>query len=180
MRTLCPILEALEARIAPASITVSYADLDGDLVRIKASNGLTAPPPLDATDLTFLGGGTSGQLAVLHLTDPGFEGASIVFTVVKKAVGDGFADVGRIDATGVNLGVVTIKGDLGVVDAGSGVGEALKSLQVRSMGLHGTASQGGGDLESDIAGGIGSVVVSTDVRTLSSKFPAGHLPASVR
>ena len=174
MRTLCPLLEALEARIAPASITVSYADLDGDLVRIKATNGLMAPPPLDATDLTFLGGGgTSGQLAVLHLTDPGFEGASIVFTVVKKAAGDGFADVGRIDATGVNLGVVTIKGDLGVIDAGSGVGEALKSLQVRSMGLHGTALAGGGDLESDIAGGIGSVVVGTDVKEAFIKVFGG-------
>ena len=75
MRTLYSIVEALETRIAPASITVSYADIDGDLVKIKASNALTTPPPLDATDLAFLGGGTSGQLAILHLTDPGFEGA---------------------------------------------------------------------------------------------------------
>jgi hypothetical protein len=158
-------VEALEPRIAPASVTVSYVDVDGDLVKIKASNALPDAPPLDLGDLAFVGDGASGQLALLNLTEAGFDGASVAFTVVKKAGGDGFADVGRIEATGVKLGGVTVKGDLGVIDAGSGTGEALKSLTARSMGLHGLASQGGaGDLQSDISGSVGSLTIISDLQ----------------
>ena len=73
----------------PATVTISYADIDGDLVRIKASNTQLTAPPLDLGDLNFVGGGTSGQLALLDLTDAGFAGASIAFTVVRKTGGDG-------------------------------------------------------------------------------------------
>jgi hypothetical protein len=166
-------IEVLEARIAPASVTISYADLDGDLVKITASNKTQTAPPLDGADLAFVGGGSNGQLATLTLTDAGFAGANILFTVAKKPGGNGLADVGRIDATGVALGTVTVKGDLGVIDAGTGEGEAIKSLTVRSMGLQGTATQGSGDLQSDVSGALGSLKVSTDLKDAFIKVFGG-------
>jgi hypothetical protein len=64
-------IEALETRTAPATLSLTYTDADGDLVKITVSRGGTVAPPLDATDLVFVGGGSSGQLASLDLTDPG-------------------------------------------------------------------------------------------------------------
>lgn len=156
-------IEVLEVRIAPASVFITYTDLDGDLVKIKATNISSVPAPLDLSDLTFVGGGTSGQLAKLDLTDVGFAGASIFFSVTKMPGGNGFADVGRIDATGISLGTVKIKGDLGVLDAGSGIARAVENLAVRSFGLFGIATQGGvGDLTSNLNGSLGSLTVFGD------------------
>src|SRR5687767_9387651 len=111
-------IEPLEFRIAPASVFVTYTDVDGDLVKITATRAGTIAPPLDPTDLTFVSGGASGQLARLNLTDPAFGDVSIVFTVTKKTGGDGLAHVGFIDATGVDLDRVVIRGDLGKIVAG--------------------------------------------------------------
>jgi hypothetical protein len=85
-------IEPLESRIAPASVTVPYTDIDGDLVKITATLPGTALPPLDAGDLAFVPG-KPGQLARLNLTDSGFTGANIVFTVTKAPAGDGLAHV---------------------------------------------------------------------------------------
>lgn len=157
------MIEPLESRVAPASVVVPYTDLDGDLVKIKASNNSSVAPPLDAGDLVFSGGATSGTLERLNLTDIGFAGASITFSVAKKPGGNGLADVGRIDATGIDLGNVTVKGDLGVLDAGSGGAKAVKVLSVRSMGAFGTATQSGnGDVQSDINGAMDALIVNGD------------------
>ncbi|MHA3770753.1 beta strand repeat-containing protein [Verrucomicrobiota bacterium sgz303538] len=160
-------IELLEPRVAPAAV-VTYTDIDGDIVRITASKG-----PLDAGDLAFVGGGNSGQLATLNLTDAAFDGANITFSVTKAAGGNGLADVGRINAGTNDLGSIVVKGDLGVIDAGSGnaTGFAIKSLSVRSMGIYGVATQGGGgDLQSDINGALGALRVQGDVKdaTLSA------------
>jgi hypothetical protein len=174
MKTNRLCIEALEPRIAPASTTVSYVDIDGDLVRIKASNTSGEAPPLDAADLTFVGGGSTGQLALLNLVDPGFSGSSITFTVVKKIGGNGLADVGRIDATGVLLGSVVVKGDLGVIDAGAGSDGGVVSLKVRSMGVQGLATQGGtGDLHSNIVGSLGALLVQKDLKDAIVRVSGG-------
>lgn len=154
-------IELLEPRVAPAAV-ITYTDIDGDIVKITASKG-----PLDAGDLIFVGGGSSGQLATLSLTDAAFTGANITFSVTKAAGGNGLADVGRIDAGTNDLGNVVVKGDLGVIDAGSGSATrpAIKSLSVRSMGIYGVATQGGvGDLESNINGALGALRVQGDVK----------------
>jgi hypothetical protein len=72
-------IEPLESRIAPASASTTYTDIDGDLVRINVTNSSTVAPPLDAGDLAFVGGGTNGQLATLDLSAAGFAGATITF-----------------------------------------------------------------------------------------------------
>src|SRR5262245_62176928 len=86
-------LESFESRIAPASPAVTYTDADGDFVRITASLPLAALPPLDASDLAFVGGGSDGQLRTLTLTEADFDGARITFAVTKKPGGDGLAHV---------------------------------------------------------------------------------------
>lgn len=123
------MLEALETRIAPAAV-VTFTDIDGDIVKITASRG-----PLDASDLSFIGGGSQGQLATLTLTDPGFSGANITFAVTRKPGGDGLAHVPHINAANVDLGVVTVKGDLGAITAGEPGNNILgiKALYAKSM-----------------------------------------------
>jgi hypothetical protein len=54
-------IEPLESRIAPASVSLTYPDLDGDLVRITASNQIATAPPLDLTDLSFVGAELAGN-----------------------------------------------------------------------------------------------------------------------
>ena len=61
-------IEPLESRIAPAAIVVTYADLDGDLVRITASKAGLVAPPLDLTDLTLTGGAMRPALLALMRT----------------------------------------------------------------------------------------------------------------
>src|SRR5687767_8076388 len=160
-------IESLESRIAPASVFVTYTDVDGDLVKITASNRGAVAPPLDKVgDLAFVGGGTDGQLATLTLTESGFDGASIVFTVTKKAGGDGLAHVGFINAGFGDLDRVIVKGDLGRIMAGdlaTADDPGLNLLQVRTMGTLGLVTQGGaGDLRSFIVGRLGAVKVAGD------------------
>jgi hypothetical protein len=164
-------LELLESRIAPAAV-VTYTDVDGDLVKITASKG-----PLDTADLTFVGGGTSGQLGTLDLTDPGFGGARIIFSVTKKPGGDGLAHVGFINAGGVDLDRVVVKGDLGRIGAGDAAtanDPGLNLLQVRSMGTLGLATQVGlaGSL-SEIQGRLGALKVAGDFTGVSLVVAGG-------
>ncbi len=158
------MIERLESRIAPAAVTVSYTDFDGDKVRITDSSGT-----LTSADLHFVGGGTSGQLSTLDLSDPGFEGANITFTVTKSAAGDGLANVGLIDAGINDLGKVIVVGDLGALRAGSdstaaNAPAAVKLLKVRSMGIFGLATQGGsGDLNTVLSGALNTLVVAGNI-----------------
>jgi hypothetical protein len=160
-------IEPLESRIAPASVAVTYTDIDGDLVKITARLPGATVPPLDVADLTFVGGGTDGQLATLTLTVPLFQNASIGFAVTKKPGGDGLANVGFIDATGRDLASVTVKGDLGKIAVGDTdtTTTALGKLSVRSMGLYGNATQGGGatNPRSTFNGPLGVLKISGDL-----------------
>jgi hypothetical protein len=165
------MIETLEARIAPAAV-VTYTDLDGDLVKITASKG-----PLALNKLTFVGGGTEGQLAKLDLTDSAFDGAKITFSVTRKSGGDGLAHVGFIDATGRDLDRVVVKGDLSKIVAGDATtanDPGLNLLQVRSMGTLGLFTQGGaGDLASEIAGKLGALKIAGDFTDAFLKVTGG-------
>jgi hypothetical protein len=155
-------VEPLESRIAPASV-LTYTDVDGDLVKVTSSLGdLNAPGVATKVAGIFMG----EQLTMLTLTDASFQGTTIATSVAKAAGGDGLVHIGRIDATGRDLGSVTIKGDLAVIDCGDTDTKtvALKSLNVRSMGVFGTATQGGGDLVSDIKGTLGTLKVTGDLK----------------
>jgi hypothetical protein len=87
---------------------------------------------------------------------------------VKGGSGDGLVNIGAVDAAGIDLGTVTISGDLGQFDAGDAVltTPAAKGLAVGSLGAKGAATQLAGEispLQSDIAGGLGKLTVKRNV-----------------
>ncbi len=97
----------------------------------------------------------------------GFDHANLSFSVVKVANGNGLANVGYINSTGHDLGNVTVKGDLGQIDAGDATTTTpgLKSLSVQSLGRLGTDTQAPlGSLESNIEGALGALNVKGDVK----------------
>src|SRR5688572_21329516 len=108
------MIESMEARIAPAAV-FTFTDVDGDRVTIKSSVG-TKELLAAAVDLEQLGNGRA-QLMELKLGAQ-FTGAKITIlaaTPAKLQGADGFVDVGRIDATGVDLKSVVVDGDLGSI-----------------------------------------------------------------
>ena len=123
-----------------------------------------APP--DGFDLTFTDGDPDGQLATLKLIGAGFNGARIVFSVTKTPGADGLAHVGFINASGIDLDRVVVKGDLGKIIAGDSIttnDPGLNLLQARSMGTLGLVTQGGmGDLNSTITGKLGALKILGD------------------
>lgn len=168
MRTRCSRLfesiESLEARIAPAAVSFSFPEYDGDIVTIKSSVGTKA-------DLMTAAKIVGDRLQSLDLSattwGTEFAGASVTISVKKAPTGDGFVEMGYLNASGIDLGAVSIKGDLGQIDAGDGStpAQAIRSLSVSSMGRFGLQSQGvGGSLVSDIAGAVGSLNVTGDLR----------------
>jgi hypothetical protein len=150
-------LEALESRIAPAVIignTVQYTDIDGDHVVVSFSK-----PGIVAGDFTFSDAFNSTgpqqlQLIDIHGQDATFAGVNITVTATK-AGGDGLAAVGTINATGVDLGKVSIDGDLVAIDAGtdSSLVPAIASLSVHSMGAYGVTTQGASPLLNSMISG---------------------------
>ncbi len=165
-RPIPPSIEILESRIAPAAIT--FTDLDGDLVKIIVSKGTGT----DITAAAHIGG---GQLRELDLaSNPVFDGANVTVKVVGGA-GNGIADVGFLNAKGLDLGVVKIAGDLGRIKAGDAVTTdgSVTTLSVATMGAHGTETQAaGGDLKSGFRGKLGTLQ-STGALTGVSIFVFG-------
>ncbi len=148
-------IEPLESRIAPAVI-FTFTDVDGDTVKLSSDKAITA----------------AGTAAEIVLSGAGLDGAGLSTAVTRAAGGDGFVNIGRIVATGLDLGFVSVKGDLGKIvcgNAGSPL-PALKSLAVRSMGLFGTSTQGAGNLVSDITGDIGALSIAGDALGVQLKI----------
>ena len=89
--------------------------------------------------------------------------------------GDGFVDIGYLKANGLSLGLVTVDGDLGQIDAGkSNAAIGLAGLKVKSMGVRGLATQAaGGSLESNILGRLGSLTVTDDIQEASIRVVNG-------
>jgi hypothetical protein len=152
-------IEPLEPRLAPAGF-MTYTDIDGDSVKLTRTD---AGP--------FFGEGVeilNGQLFMLDLSNPIYQGASFTFTVTKRPLGDGLANVGRIRSP-YDLGAVIVKGDLGAIEAGDANKNtpAIKLLSVRSMGRDGLATQYaplGPDLVSEIQGPLCALRVAGDIK----------------
>src|SRR5581483_973179 len=158
-------IETLEERIAPAVLISAdghrahYNDTDGDHVSIYVSTG-----HLSAGNFTLAGAGAGSQLQEIDLTAKAFNKADVVVKVIKSAHGDGLANIGYIDATGIDLSSVVVKGDLGRIDAGSGGGVAIKKLDVASIGRLGTDTQGAtASLTSNITGALNALNVAGDI-----------------
>ena len=145
--------------------TATYTDVDGDIVTIKVTKaGLTID---DFFGIATSANG-SGQLQLLNFSDDNgrFSGAKVSIKVTT-IVGDGFANVGYLNATGTRLGKVTIGGDLGRIDAGDPVPvkPAVKALTVQSLGAFGFETQGAGaSLVSHLSGALKKLTVNTDIR----------------
>jgi hypothetical protein len=172
MKSTIPAIEPLESRIAPAVLInpanaklATYTDIDGDKVTIKISAGA-----FNNSIFTTVAKGLGDQLHLIDLSDGGFDGANLIISVKKSPLGDGVANIGYINSTGHDLGKVIIAGDLGQIDAGdgNGTGAGIKLLDLRSIGLHGTATQGaGGNLASRIDGSLGALKIRGDLRDAS-------------
>lgn len=204
--TTLPALKALNVRVfgilagtnVPQFVTpfiAKYTDIDGDLVTVKLTKALFTPDNvatvLDLTsngieniDMTAFGKTAAGAYRAQGL------GLSLTVTSV---VGDGFANVGKINAPGIDLGVISMpktdlgkivcgdtapgplynehgtlyRGTLGVIDP-TPKSMALTSLSVYSMGAQGLATQGGaGDLTTVLKGRVGNIKVASDVTDAS-------------
>ena len=164
-----PFIEALETRIAPAAIFVNsllgaYTDEDGDLVTVRFSKPVLTAANV-ATILVTTAAGTGEHLAKIDLA--GLAAASRTDILVKTRVagnGDGLANVGIIDATGVDLGTVIVHGDLAQILAGDAATNtrALTSLNVHTFGVIDTIA-GTAIGTSDVHGSVGALVVTADV-----------------
>jgi hypothetical protein len=171
-------LEPLEPRIAPANLIVSnfgktakWTDVDGDLVTLTATKGV-----LDDLDFTFLDqqpGDVGFQLALLDLSDDFAKGTNLTFTARRdpvNRVGDGFVNVGWINASLSDLGTIIVPGDLARLDVGDGdpATTALASITTHSAGALGALTQGatidGGDPTVDwtVFGRLGAMTVKGD------------------
>ena len=163
--TRCSVIELLEPRIAPAAV-FTFTDVDGDAVKVTSSVGTKE---MLTSAVKLVQGPAGSGLAELSLGSA-FTGAKISITAKlgENSSGDGSVHVGRINATGVDLKSVVVDGDLGAIDVGDAKKGpvALRSLTVHSLGVYGT-STGSPDLRSDIEGGIGRMLVKTDIRGAS-------------
>jgi hypothetical protein len=151
-------IEPLESRIAPASLT--FVDVDGDQVTITTSKGSDA-------DLAAAASVVGNVLQLLDLSGNSvFKGTDLSIEVTTTA-GDGSVNIGYIDATGLDLGDVSVDGDLGQIDAGNNnlSSPAIKSLQVGSLAAQGVLTQGaGGSIISNINGSITAVTVNGNLQ----------------
>ena len=158
MRNCRLSVEPLEPRLVPASV-LTYTDLDGDRVTVRSSTGDLAGKG------TLRADATGATLVDLDLTDPSFQGCDITTTVVRAPTGDGLVNIGRINATGRDLGIITVSGDLGGINCGDAdtTTTALKTLRVGSIGRFGPDTQvGTGDLDSHVNGRLGVLTVRGD------------------
>lgn len=175
-------LERLESRIAPAAVTISadhktatWTDVDGDAVTLKVTKPILDPSGAQFTFLPQAGGDVGFQLALLDLTGVGTagQGTSLTFSAKRDVAehhGDGAVNVGRIDATGLDLGAITVAGDLASVTAGDNVitTSAVTSITVHSAGAFGTDTQGAQlaaqptFIDWEFTGKIGNVTIKGD------------------
>lgn len=147
----------------------SFRDVDGDLVTITTSAGkLTA-----ANVVGYKTGGPNGASVFQSLLlDSTFTGANISITAKPTAgSGNGFVNLGYLNATGVDLGNVSIAGDLSRVSAGTNGGDAkvpaMKSLTAQSIGLLGASGLAPADLGFvgiETKGALPKLTVKADLR----------------
>ncbi len=132
--TLTPVF--VTPTISADGKTATYTDVDGDLVSVKTTKG-----KFNSSQFTIRAAGVGGVLQDLALNNvaDGFENTRLTITAaLKGGLGNKHADVGRINATGVDLAAVLVPGNLDVLVAGdSDVNDlaGLGLLTVDSIGI---------------------------------------------
>jgi hypothetical protein len=183
-------LETLEARHAPAQVLsptqLTYQDKDGDMVLVSFTKPLLKAGDPNAIFKFDSGAGavngtttTAEQLQRIDLIAEPIAaiGVGVSVTVTQQGpAGNGLAAVGEIDATGIDLGAVTVHGDLGRILAGDGTftTPGIRSLSVQSLGRDGTAT-GAPDLNSAVAGDLRSLRVGGDVTGAAIAVTSGGI-----
>ena len=158
-RRLLAGAEPLEPRRALAGL-FTFTDVDGDAVTVTTSLGTNA---LLASAVQLKSIGTGSQLTGISLKNPAFTGTTLSIIAAAKG-GDGLVNVGKIDASGRDLGGVTVAGDLAAIVAGDAnmATPGLTSLHVRSLGRMGL-STGATDLQSTVAGTLQTLHVDGSI-----------------
>jgi hypothetical protein len=169
--------EILEPRIAPAGIDpltpqisadgreATFVDADGDVFVVSTTKGRFTPE-----NFLYLGDAETGR-GVLRKIDlsatafgTAFQGAKIMITLVDFP-GDGFADIGWVDATGIDLAGLFSDGDIARIDAGDAnlKTPAIQTIEIDAFGANGTAllPEGIADLTSTLRGGAKTIAVSS-------------------
>ncbi len=176
------ILDNDGLRISKDRKTAIWRDLDGDTVSLKVTK-----PVLTAAMFTFrFGAPIAAQPELAGQLLESFDLSSAVFTADKTSInikaarknglGDRLVNVGAIEARGINLGSVTVAGDLGKIEAGDLRGTGLKSLTIRSLGAFGTTTQSpGGDLVSTVKGNLGALKINGDFADATLRVERGLL-----
>ena len=144
-----------------AGQTAMFTDIDGDNVTLEITEGA-----LSKENFTFSDG--VWQKLDLSRNPSLFAGTNITVTVKKSPTGDGKVNLGAIDAHGLDLGRISIPGDLGQIDAGNAdnTKPAIKGLTVYSLGVA-TGTQPAttvNALQSEITGGLAKLTVKGSVR----------------
>jgi hypothetical protein len=150
--------------------TVTYQDVDGDTVTVAFSGRFLTAANANSI-FNFSTGSVSGsnaarqQLRTINLSGLTAGGrSSITVSVVPSASGDGRANVGQILATGVDLGNVTVNGDLGRIRSGDSNARTrgLGVLSVQYLGFEGTFT-GAPNLETEVVGSIRGINVTNSI-----------------
>ena len=187
------------------SRAIRFIDVDGDLATVRVSKGTLSLSNLffvdnngdGVPDTNAIGG---RQLRAISFINDGAEFQDTNLTVKgtrqkgfngdpQGVRGDGRVNVGFIQAAvaqpeilqftrGIDLGVVTIDGDLGKIVVGDIFATpAIKRLSVHSLGLLGTSTQGsaaGSDTTSLVLGPVSDLTVATvlagSFRVVGSQF----------
>ena len=167
-QTLAPFTIALNARRAV------FTDADGDLISLKVSKGTLAPG-----DFILHAAGLGARLVLLNLSDDGreFSGSNITLTATPQEIdgvlrGNGRADLGTLEATGVRLGTVSISGTLDVINAGNGF-DAIESLTLGGLGTAGAKAL----QQSNLFGSVPLLTVKGDI--IAAKLLAGSISAAI-
>lgn len=161
--------------------TVQYMDVDGDVVTVKTSKGKFSGGQFGWKDSGTVGGEQLQFLDFRGLT--AFDGANITISAEpapgSPTPGNGKVNVGLIIAanvdsnslqftSGIDLGTVSIEGDLGRIDAGDNFADnAIAKLEVQSFGaVAGTMPTDSDNKEisniSSVLAGIGQFIVHGD------------------
>lgn len=175
--TPVPLIERLEARIAPASAALQFSavassdglegggeDGPGPVVTISGDQLSASYLDVDGdkvkvkttrgqfTQAMFdlRAEGQGAQLEKLTISDAAFAKASLTFKAkLVGGVGDERVNVGAVDATNIALATVKVAGDLGQLDA-----SRAKQLTAKSLGLlAGTQEPGSVDPFHSVLGG---------------------------
>jgi autotransporter-associated beta strand protein len=140
--------------------TATFTDGDGDLVTVKTTKGR-----FETGDFEFNFSADNRQHLQRLTFDAEFSGTNLTVTAKRSVVngGNGFVNVGFVDAAGVDLGAVIIGGDLARIRAGDAANPkpAVAALTVQSFGL---VEQGEG---STLTGALTKLTVKGDMRVTS-------------